>query len=437
MSGLRQRLGALLRPARPERGARVPRLRPAERSSAEPTLGMSGLGPEARDAWPFDPILLGAILALVALGLVMVYSASAIPASQSRRLGNDEFYYLKRQLLAAGLGLGLLVLAFKLGHRRVQLLAYPVLALTFVALLLVPLIGKSAGGAQRWIPLGPLMFQPAEAAKVALVLYLAHSLSRKAEVIKTFSIGLLPHVIVTVALVGLCLWQSDFGTGVILFLVLFAVLFSAGARVSYLIGAGLAALPVAYWLVRSKEYRWTRVMAFLDPEAHRYKEGFQLWESLLGAAHGGFTGQGLGQGKGKLFYLPAAHTDFIAAVIAEETGLLGMLLLIGLFGVVVWRGVRAALNASTPFAAYCALGFTALIGAQAIVNLSVVFGLVPTKGLTLPFVSYGGSSLLTLLASCGVLLSVSGDRGGFLRGPSAVRTGRATSPRLSSTGVTP
>ena len=364
-------------------------------------------GNAGANAPPFDPVLLGAILSLVALGLVMVYSASAIPASQSKRLGFDEFYYLKRQLLAAGLGLVLLVVAFKVGHRRVQLLAYPVLAFTFVSLLLVPLIGKSAGGAQRWIPLGPFQFQPAEAAKVALVLYLAHSLSKKGEVIRTFSIGLLPHVIVTVALVGLCLAQSDFGTGVILFLVLFAVLFSAGARVSYLIGAGLAALPVAYWLVRSKEYRWTRIIAFLDPEAHRYKEGFQLWESLLGAAHGGWFGQGLGQGKGKLYYLPAAHTDFIAAVIAEETGLLGVLLLLGLFGVVVWRGVRAALNASTPFAAYSALGFTALLGAQAIVNLSVVFGLVPTKGLTLPFVSYGGSSLVANYVLLALLVRIS------------------------------
>jgi cell division protein FtsW len=207
------------------------------------------------------------------------------------------------------------------------------------------------------------------------------------------------------------------------------MLFAAGARVSYLIGAGLLALPVVFHLVRSKEYRWTRVLAFLDPEAYRYGPGFQLWESLLGAAHGGLAGQGLGQGKGKLFYLPAAHTDFIAAVIAEEVGLLGVLLLVGLFAVVVWRGVRAALNASDAFGCYAALGITTLVGAQALVNLAVVFGLLPTKGLTLPFVSYGGSSLMTLLAGAGVLLSVSGDRGGFLRRPVAavrVAPGAAT-----------
>jgi cell division protein FtsW len=374
---------------------------------------------------PFDGLLLLAVLGLVVVGAVMVYSASAIPAGQSRRLGHDEFYYLKRQLLAAVLGLGLLAAALKLGHRRVGALAYPLLALTSVLLLLVPVVGKSAGGAQRWLPLGPVQFQPAEAAKIALVLYLARSLARKQDKIRMFSIGLLPHLLVTGALVVLCLWQSDLGTGVILIRVRFAMLFAAGARVSYLLLAGVAAAPIAWHLVKATPYRYARVVAFLDPERYRSGPGFQLWESLLGTANGGFFGQGLGQGKGKLFYLPAAHTDFIAAVIAEEAGLLGVLLLVALFALLVWRGLRAALNASEPFGCYAALGMTTLIGAQALVNLAVVFGLLPTKGLTLPFVSYGGSSLLTLLAGAGVLLSVSGERGGFLRRPvSAVRVAR-------------
>jgi cell division protein FtsW len=380
----------------------------------------------ARGAPPFDGLLLAAVLGLVVVGAVMVYSASAIPAGQSGRLGHDEFYYLKRQLLAAGVGFGLLAAVLKMGHRRVGALAYPLLAGTAVLLLLVPFVGKSAGGAQRWLPLGPVQFQPAEAAKIALVLYLARSLARKQDRIRLFSIGLLPHLLVTGALVALCLWQSDLGTGVILFLVLFAMLFAAGARVSYLLLAGIGAAPIAWHLVKSTPYRYARVVAFLDPERYRSGPGFQLWESLLGTANGGFLGQGLGQGKGKLFYLPAAHTDFIAAVIAEEAGLLGVLLLVALFALLVWRGLRAALNASEPFGCYAALGMTTLIGAQALVNLAVVFGLLPTKGLTLPFVSYGGSSLLTLLAGAGVLLSVSGERGGFLRRPvSAVRVGPA------------
>jgi cell division protein FtsW len=379
----------------------------------------------ARSAPPFDGLLLLSVLALVAIGAVMVYSASAIPAGQSRLLGHDEFHYLKRQLAAAVVGFGLLAAALKLGHRRVGALAYPLLGVTAVLLVLVPFIGKSAGGAQRWIPLGPVHFQPAEAAKIALVLYLARSLARKQDRIRHFSIGLLPHLLVTGALVAACLWQSDLGTGVILFVVLLAMLFAAGARVSYLFLAAAAAAPVAWHLVKSTPYRYARVVAFLDPERYRSGPGFQLWESLLGTANGGFLGQGLGQGKGKLFYLPAAHTDFIAAVIAEEAGLLGVLLLVGLYAVFVWRGVRAALNAADPFGCYAALGVTTLVGAQALVNLAVVFGLLPTKGLTLPFVSYGGSSLLTLLAAAGVLLSVSGERGGFLREPvSAVRVAR-------------
>jgi cell division protein FtsW len=376
----------------------------------------------ARGAPPFDGLLLAAVLGLVAIGAVMVYSASAIQAGQSRRLDLDEFYYLKRQLLAAALGVGLLVLALRAGPRRIAAVAYPLLGATFVLLLVVPVIGTSAGGAQRWIPIGPLRFQPAEAAKVALVLYLAKSLARKQQKVRMFSIGLLPHLLVTGALVGLCLWQSDLGTGFILFLVLFAMLFAAGARVSYLIFAAVVASPIAWHLVKSTPYRYARVVSFLDPERYRSGPGFQLWESLLGTANGGFFGQGLGQGKGKLFYLPAAHTDFIAAVIAEEAGLLGMLLLVTLYGVLVWRGVRASLNASEAFGCYAALGVTTLVGGQALVNLAVVFGLMPTKGLTLPFVSYGGSSLMTLLAATGVLLSVSGQRGGFLRPPiSAVR----------------
>ncbi|HET8538340.1 MAG TPA: putative lipid II flippase FtsW [Anaeromyxobacter sp.] len=374
----------------------------------------------------FDGLLLASVLALVAIGAVMVYSASAIPASQSRRLGFDEFYYLKRQLVAAAIGGALLAAAVKLGHRRVAALAYPLLGAAFVLLLLVPLLGKTAGGAQRWLALGPVQFQPSEAAKIALVLYLARSLARKQDKIRMFSIGLLPHLLVTGGLVVLCLAQSDLGTGVILFLVLFAMLFAAGARVSYLLAAAAAAAPIAWHLVKSTRYRYDRVVAFLDPERYRTGPGFQLWESLLGTANGGFLGQGLGQGKGKLFYLPAAHTDFIAAVLAEEAGLLGVLLLVGLFAVLVWRGLRASLNASDAFGCYAALGITTLVGAQALVNLAVVFGLLPTKGLTLPFVSYGGSSLVTLLAGAGVLLSVSGDRGGFLRRPvAAVRVAPA------------
>jgi len=370
--------------------------------------------PAAARPLAFDPWLLAVVLLLTGFGLVMVYSASAVTADA--RL-HDQFYFLKRQLVAAAVGFVLLAGLLQLGYRRLQSLAVPLLLLVGVALclVLVPGVGRVAGGARRWIDLGVMSFQPAEAAKVVLVLYLARSLARKKERVRIFSIGFLPHVIVTGVLVALVLLEKDLGTAVILVLLLGTMLFAGGVPVGYLVGAALLAAPVAWKLVAGTPYRMARITAFLDPWQHRDGIGFQIVESLIGIGNGGWLGQGLGEGKGKLFYLPAAHTDFIAAVIAEETGLLGMALLLLLFGVLVWRGLRATFNAPDAFGCYLALGLTILIGAQGLVNLAVVLGLLPTKGLTLPFVSYGGSSLMTMLAAAGILLSVSASRGGFLR----------------------
>jgi len=363
-----------------------------------------------------DGLLLAAVLGLTAIGAVMVYSASAVTA-QARN--HDQFYFLARQLVAGGGGLAVMLVVLRLGKERMERLSYPLLGLTFLSLLLVlvPGIGHTAGGARRWIDLGVFYFQPSEAAKVALVLYLAHSLAKKRDKVRLFSIGFLPHLLVTLALAGLCLAERDLGSAVVLVLVLFTLLFAAGARVSTLIAAALCAIPIGWKLLSGTPYRARRWEAFLDPFGHRQGAGFQMVESLLGIGNGGWLGQGLGEGKGKLFYLPAAHNDFIAAVIAEEAGLLGIMVLLLLYAV-VWRGLRAAFNASDAFGCYAALGVTALIGGQALLNLSVAFGLVPTKGLTLPFVSYGGSSLITLLAAAGLLLLVSSGQGGFLR-PSA------------------
>jgi cell division protein FtsW len=359
-------------------------------------------------------MLLTSILALTAIGTVMVYSASAVTAAARF---HDSFHFLWRQLVAVALGVGLLALALKVGYRRTERLAYPFLVATVISLVLVlvPFIGHMAGGARRWINLGLLSFQPAEAAKLALVLYLAHSLAKKQEKVRTFSVGFLPHILVTAVLMGLCLLEKDLGTCVVMALVLFVMLFAAGAKVSYLLGAALLSLPIGWKVIAGTPYRRERILAWLDPFAHRRGAGYQMWESMVGIGNGGWFGQGLGGGRSKLFYLPEAHTDFIAAVIAEEAGLIGLALLIGLYAIFVWRGLRAAFNASDAFGCYLALGFTTLVGVQALVNLGVVTVLLPTKGLTLPFVSYGGSSLLTLLAGSGLLLSVSASRGGFLR----------------------
>jgi len=354
----------------------------------------------------FDPLLLAACLALTSLGLVMVYSASAITAQE--RMGN-AFYFLQRQAVAAAAGLIAMAVVLRLGYRRLARLSYPLLlaAVALLVLVLVPGVGTVVGGARRWIRLAGLGVQPAEVAKLAFIVYLAYSLAKKREKVATFSVGFLPHLMVAGVLVALCMKEPDFGSSVVLLFLLFVLLFAAGTRLSYLIGSILMAIPVAWTAVSSSPYRMARLMAFIDPMSHRHGSGYQVAESLMSIGSGGWTGLGLGDGRQKLFFLPEAHNDFIAAIIGEELGLAGISLVIGLFAVIIWRGVRASLQASEPFGTYLGLGITALMGFQAVVNMGVAMALLPTKGLTLPFVSYGGSSLVMMMAAMGVLLSIS------------------------------
>ena len=379
-------------------------------------------GAAAEEASPaYDRVLLWAVLGLTAIGLTMVYSASAVKAAQG--LG-DSLYFLKRQVAAAALGLGAMTLAMKIGYKRLEALAYPILVVSLIALalVLIPGIGTVAGGARRWIRLPLVSFQPAELAKLALVIYLARSLARKREKVRDFSIGFVPHTIVAGFLVLLVLGQPDFGTAVTLGALLFVMLFAAGAKVSWLVGSVLLAVPVGWKLIAGKEYRMKRVLAFLDPWKYRQDIGYQVTESLMSVGSGGLFGLGLGAGKQKLYYLPEAHTDFIIAVVGEELGLLGIVVVLALFGVVLWRGMRAAFNAPDAFGAYLALGLTSLLGIQAIGNMLVAMGMLPTKGLTLPFLSYGGTSLVLSLSAAGVLLAISSGTGGFLRPHRTVRT---------------
>ncbi|WNG60215.1 putative lipid II flippase FtsW [Archangium gephyra] len=354
----------------------------------------------------FDPLLLCAVLSLVSLGLVMVYSASAVMAQD--KLG-DSLYFLNRQLVAAGMGVVAMAVGMKVGWRRLARLAYPLLLVTLVLLVLVliPGIGTTAGGARRWIRFPGFGLQPAEVAKVAWVVYLSYSLAKKREKVASFSVGFLPHLMLCGLLVGLCMLQPDFGSSVLLVFLLFALLFAAGTKLSYLVGSVLLALPLAYAAIASSPYRMKRVLAFLDPWAHRHDIGYQVAESLMSIGSGGLTGLGLGDGRQKLFFLPEAHTDFIFAIIGEELGLVGVVLLVSLYGIVIWRGIRASLAAPEAFGTYLGLGLTSIIAFQATVNMCVAMGLLPTKGLTLPFVSYGGTSLVVLMGAAGVLLSLS------------------------------
>ncbi|AKF83084.1 stage V sporulation protein E [Myxococcus fulvus 124B02] len=367
----------------------------------------------------FDPILLCAVLALVTMGLVMVYSASAVLAQD--KLG-DSLYFFKRQVTAAGLGLFAMAVAMKVGWRKLARWAYPLLLAAIVLLVLVaiPGIGSTAGGARRWIRLPGFSLQPAEVAKFAWVVYLSYSLAKKREKVATFSVGFLPHLALCGILVMLCMLQPDFGSSVLLVFMLFVLLFAAGAKLSYLVGSILLALPLAYVAIASSPYRMKRILAFLDPWAHRHDVGYQVAESLMSIGSGGVSGLGLGDGRQKLFFLPEAHTDFIFAILGEETGLIGVGVLVVLYAIVLWRGVRASLAAGESFGTYLGLGISSIIAFQATVNMCVAMGLLPTKGLTLPFVSYGGSSLVVLMGAAGVLLSLSASAQGAPRG---ARTG--------------
>jgi cell division protein FtsW len=353
-----------------------------------------------------DPILLGAVLGLLCLGLVMVYSASAVTALE--KTGNG-FYFLQRQLVAAGMGLLAMATALKLGYRRLARLAYPLLVVTvlLLVLVLVPGVGTLVGGARRWIRFPGVSIQPAEIAKFTWVVYLAYSLAKKREKVASFSIGFLPHLLLGGVLVFLCMAQPDFGSAVELLVLLFVLLFAAGTKLSYLVGSVLLALPLAYHAIAHSPYRLKRITAFLDPWAHRHDVGYQVAQSLISVGSGGFFGLGLGESRQKLFFLPEAHTDFIFSIVGEELGLFGAAATVLLYAVVVWRGTRAALRASETFGTYLGLGLTALLGVQAVVNMSVAMGMLPTKGLTLPFISYGGCSLVVSMTAAGALLSLS------------------------------
>jgi cell division protein FtsW len=372
---------------------------------------------QAADKAPYDVVLLAAILGLVALGVVMVYSSSAVFAGAR---GTDGAYFLKRQAAAALAGLVAMAAVMRLGYRRLEKLAYPLLAICLVLIVLtfIPGIGLKAGGAQRWLKLAGFQLQPSEFAKVALCIYLAKSVAEKAETIKDFKLGFLPHVLVVGAFAALVLAQPDFGTMIVMLSVMLLVLFVAGAKMRYVAFAGLALVPLAAVLVVSQPYRVRRITGFLRPFEDRYGAGYQVAEALMSVGSGGLFGLGLGEGRQKLGFLPAGHTDYILASIGEELGLAGIALVLGLFTVIIWRGLRAAREAPDPFGAYLAFGITALLAVEVAINAGMCLGLLPSKGLALPFLSYGGTSLVKAMLAGGILLSISGGGGGFLAPPS-------------------
>ena len=369
----------------------------------------------------YDPALLGAVLLLVMFGVVMVYSASAVYAGA--RLG-DPLWFLKRQAAGALIGLAALLMTMKVGYRRLEALAVPLVLVSLALLVCVhlPGLGHSAGGATRWLRLGSMTFQPSELGKISLVLWLARSLARKQERMRFFSVGFLPHLVMLAVFGGLLMLEPDFGTTVVLCVVTFALLFVAGTRVTHLFAVIGAAAPVAGLLVWKSPYRIQRVLTFLDPWKDPRGHGYQTVESLLGFGAGGSFGVGLGESHQKLFFLPAAHTDFILSIVGEELGFAGVATVVLLFAFVFWRGIRAAYASSDGFGCWLAFGLTLLLGVEALVNAGMALALLPTKGMALPFLSYGMSSVIASCTAAGILLSVSGGPGGFLRrGAGALR----------------
>jgi cell division protein FtsW len=357
-----------------------------------------------------DPILLFCTLGLVGIGIVMVYSAS-FPVGMERM--GDPFHFLKKQALAGALGIGLLLLAARMNYRVWQVLAIPLLLGSIVCLFLVfvPGLRQQIGGAYRWLRIGPFSFQPAELAKLALVIYLARWLTRKEGRMENFSTGFLPPVVVAGILFLLVFKEPDFGTGVLFAAVVFLMLFVGGTRLRFLGGALLAGVPVLACLAIWANYRISRLLAFWDPWKDPGGTGYQIIQSFLAFGAGKISGVGLGEGKQKLFYLPEIHTDFILSIIGEELGLIGVTLIILLFLVLIIRGFQACLRAPDLFGGYLALGITTLISIQALLNMGVVMGLLPTKGSTLPFISYGGTSLMINLLAVGILLNVHSQGG--------------------------
>ncbi len=359
-----------------------------------------------------DRWLFGVTLALCLLGAVMVFSASAVTADQQY---GRSYIFLLRQAVWLVFGLFGMFALMRTDYRRLR---EPAVVYTAVCVVLLMLVGTffldKSHATHRWIKFGPVGIQPSELAKLAIILYLAWFLDlkrrsaaamefRKEDFLQT----ILPAAGPILIFVVLILLQPDLGTSVDIVLVATAILFVAGLSWKWIAVGAATSLPLLYVLITHVSYRQARLMAFLNPDSDPLGSGFQLLQSLIAVGSGGFTGVGLMESKQKLFYLPEAHTDFIYAVICEELGFIGAILVVALFAVYGWRGLRAAFSAPDGFGRLLALGITAMVLSQALINFAVVLGMVPTKGIPLPFVSYGGSSLLVMLLATGVLLNIS------------------------------
>jgi cell division protein FtsW len=351
-----------------------------------------------------DKTLFIVTLLLVFIGLIMVFSASAVMASE--RYGS-AYAFLLRQSAMAVLGFLAMLVTMNVDYRRYKhpAVVFSMIGVTTLLLVAVFFLDRSHN-THRWIRLGFISLQPSELAKPAIILFLAYFLESRTRAMDDLRNTLLPAIIPTIVLCALIVKEPDLGTAIVCLMISGAVLFIAGMRLRWFAAGAAACLPILYFLIFRVQWRYDRIMAFVDPYADPQGRGFHIIQSLIAVGTGGVTGLGLMEGKQKLFYLPEPHTDFIYAVTAEEFGLVGALIVVALFAIFLYRGMRTALATHDPFARYLASGITAMVVMQALFNISVVLGLLPTKGIPLPFISYGGTSLFVTLASVGVLLNI-------------------------------
>ena len=353
----------------------------------------------------YDLKLLFPVLLLVGMGIVMVYSASS--ALALKKYGSD-YFFLKKQAMFSLIGIMVLVTFSYIPFRLYRVLVYPALAASVVMLAAAAFtsLGVTAGGASRWLQVGPIRFQPSELARMALIVYMAYSMSKKGDLLRDFYVGFLPHFLVLGLFTVLLLVQPDFGSVVIFACLTWIMLFVGGCRITHLLSVVLVLAPMACLFMTQAEYRVRRLMSFLDPWQYPADEGYQIVHSLMAFGTGGITGVGIGKGYQKLFYLPEPHTDFIFSVVGEELGLIGVMVVILLYGIMLMRGIRIARHAQDRFGSFLAMGITVTLGLQVCINMGVALGLLPTKGLTLPFLSYGGTSLLINMAAVGIMMNI-------------------------------
>lgn len=353
----------------------------------------------------YDIGLLFPVLFLVGVGIVMVYSASS--ALALNKFGTD-YYYVKKQVVFSMLGILSLVGFSYIPFRFYQTLVYPILGVAILLLMAIPFtgFGIEAGGSSRWLGFGPLRFQPSELARLALVIYLAYSMTKKDELLRDFYVGFLPHMIILGVFTALLMVQPDFGSVMIFSALTWLMLFAGGSLLMHLFSVFIVLVPVAWLLMVAADYRVKRLLSFLNPWKYSANEGYQIIHSLMAFGSGGITGVGIGKGYQKLFYLPEPHTDFIFSVIGEETGLIGVGIVVVLYALIIKRGISISRNSQNRFGSLLAIGITIAIGLQVCINMGVAMGLLPTKGLTLPFLSYGGTSLLINMAAIGILMNI-------------------------------